>query len=81
MLHRKLEHCGVKKYDSLDSKNSRAQSVMPGSLAAAEDFVECIAIICCDTVRYGRSSQSPKYVLVVDANVQEAVVDEFGWLF
>ena len=77
MLHRELEHCGIKKYDSLNGKDPRTKSTTPGPLAAAENVVECIAIIFCDAVRYSGSSQTRKYVLVIDTDPQDAIVGKF----
>jgi hypothetical protein len=78
MLHRELEHCGIKKQDSLNGKDPRTKSITPGLLAAAENVVESLAIICCDAVRYGSSSHTRKNALVIDADTQNAVVGNFG---
>lgn len=78
VLHREFEHCGVKKDDSLNGKDPRTKSITPGPLTAAENVVECIAIICCDAVRCGSSSQTRKNALVIDADTQNAVVGNFG---
>ena len=81
MLYRELEHCGIKEYDSLNGEDPRAQDVTPGPLAAAENIVKCITIILCDAARGGGSSEILQYVLVIDANAQQAVVNEFGRSF
>jgi hypothetical protein len=81
MLHRKFEHRGIKENDSLDGEDSRAQSVTPGPPTPAENVVECIAIIRCDAMGHGGSSQILQHVLAIDANAQEAVVDELGRFF
>jgi hypothetical protein len=81
MLYRKLEHRGIEEYDSLDGEDPRAQGVMPGPLAAAENVVEFVTTIRCDAAGDGCSSQLMQYVLVIDTNAQQAVVNKFGRAF
>jgi hypothetical protein len=81
MLQRKFEHRGVMEYDSLNGEDSRAQSVKPGLLAAAEDVVECVAIVRRDAMRCDGSSKTLQLIFAIDANAQEAVVDELGRFF
>lgn len=81
MLQRKLEHRGITEYDSLNGEDSRAQSVKPGLLAAAEDVVERVAIVRRDAVRCDGSSKTLQLIFAIDANTQEAVVDELGRFF